>query len=94
MQLSEFREKISSGNFLVDFYTKWCKPCKIVSPIVDQASKLINIIKIDVEADVDIGNEYAISAVPTVIVFKDGKAVERVTGIFAFSRLEEIIKKL
>ncbi len=67
----------ATGPVLVDFYTTWCGPCKMLAPIVEKlaveyAGKL-TVAKIDVDAAPSIASKYGISSVPTVMVFEGGQ---------------------
>ncbi len=71
---------------LVDFWAEWCAPCRMLSPIIDSlagkySKEKIKIYKLNVDENPAIAAKYSIMAIPTIIIFKDGKVVERVTGI-------------
>lgn len=80
----EFRDIVlKSPIAFVDFYATWCGPCKMISPYIEKFSemhKTVNFFKVDVDESVDIARSYGISAMPTFIVFKQGKAVEQIVG--------------
>lgn len=69
---------------VVDFYADWCGPCKIVSPIVERlATEYIgkaSFAKLDVDASPSIADKFGVMSIPTVIIFKDGRAVDRIVG--------------
>lgn len=81
-----FESTIRSANLVViDFYATWCGPCKALAPKLDVlASKYssVRFCKVDVDAmDMDeVANGYNVSAMPTIILFKNGKEVARVLG--------------
>ncbi len=69
---------------LVDFWADWCGPCKMLAPTVEQiatekADKL-KVVKVDIDANPQIANNFGIMSIPTLILFKDGKAVKQVVG--------------
>ena len=69
---------------LVDFWAAWCGPCRMIAPFVDEiaaeyAGKL-KVVKLDVDANPDVSARYRIQSIPTLMVFKGGKDVERVVG--------------
>ena len=74
---AEFEENINNGTGLVDFFATWCGPCKMLSPVLEEIAKETDVLvlKIDVDEVGDLAAEYAIQAVPTLILFKNGKKI-------------------
>ncbi|MDA1079755.1 MAG: thioredoxin [bacterium] len=69
---------------LVDFYAEWCGPCKLAAPVIEElaieyAGKAV-IAKVDVDAENKLAQDHRVMSIPTVIVFKNGKEVDRMTG--------------
>lgn len=96
--MSEFTEMIKQSKpTLVDFFATWCGPCKMQSPILEQVKSRVgdsaNIIKIDIDRNQGLSVEYNVRSVPTLILFKDGEAVWRVSGVQQAEVLEEKIKE-
>ncbi|CAI9771414.1 unnamed protein product [Fraxinus pennsylvanica] len=81
---------------LVDFFATWCGPCQYMVPILEQVSALmkdkIQILKIDTEENHSIAQEYGIEALPTFILFKDGKPFDRFEGALAAEKLIQRIE--
>ena len=81
----EFTADLSEGSVLVDFYSKTCGPCKMLSFILKDIDKRIGekvkIIKVDFEENPDLIEEHKVEGYPTLIVFKDGKEVSRKSGL-------------
>ena len=78
---------------LVDFWATWCGPCRMLSPIVEEvAAETPDVVfaKVDVDQNMELAAGLQISAVPTLMLFKDGKLVERVMGV----QPKEAIKRL
>ena len=73
----------------MDFYATWCGPCKVIAPKVVEFSKEypeVDFIKVDVDDLSDVAAEYNIRAMPTFLLFKDGKQVDNVVGANASKR--------
>ena len=83
---------------LVDFSAEWCGPCKMMKPILQQLHQRmgnkIRIIKIDIDQSPAAANAYHVQSVPTLILFKNGKALWRNSGVLQVSQLESVIQRL
>lgn len=96
--MSDFQEMIKDKKpTLVDFFATWCGPCKMQAPILEQVKQKIggdaNIIKIDVDRNPALAQEYRIQSVPTLILFKDGMAVWRGYGVHQETQLVDKIRE-
>lgn len=99
-------KKINSENFeeevlkskktvLVDFFADWCGPCKMISPIVDEVAKEnehIKFVKINVDESQDIAMQYNVMSIPTLVVIKEGKEINRNVGFIDKQEIIELIK--
>jgi thioredoxin 1 len=74
-----------SGTVAVDFYADWCGPCKMMAPIFDEAKDAydgkVRFAKINVDDNKEIAAANKVMGIPTLLFFKDGQLVERVTGV-------------
>lgn len=80
---------------LVDFYADWCGPCKMMAPILQEFSRdmagKVKVIKVDVDRNPSAAMSYQIQGVPTLILFQNGKAVWRQSGVVAGHQLKNIV---
>ncbi|KMT19556.1 hypothetical protein BVRB_1g011750 [Beta vulgaris subsp. vulgaris] len=95
---SSFDELIANSEkpVLVDFYATWCGPCQFMVPILEQVNAAlkdkIQVVKIDTEKYPEIAGKYKIEALPTFILFKDGKPCDRFEGAVAADKLTQRIE--
>lgn len=82
---------------LIDFYADWCGPCKMLAPVLEGLSEKMDKVtfyKVNVDASSDLAGRYGIQAIPNLVIFKDGKAVDQITGFVPegeiVSRLEKV----
>lgn len=92
-----FEEKVLNNKktVLIDFWASWCGPCKMLSPIVSEVAEEngdIDVGKINVDEEAELSLEFSIMSIPTLIVFKDGKAVKKSIGLVSKEEILELIK--
>lgn len=82
---------------LVDFAAGWCGPCRILAPRIDQVQKEMNngftLMKVDADRDTEICDSLRITALPTLVFYKNGKQLWRQTGLLEKSSLEQMIRE-
>jgi thioredoxin len=99
-QFNSFEEMLSGSDVpvLVDFYADWCGPCQMMVPILEQVNAQLNnrlrIVKIDTEKYKELASQYQISALPTLVLFKEGKPVERIEGVVQAPQLVQKLQSI
>lgn len=82
---------------VVDFYAPWCGPCRkmadVMAQLADEYKGKVNIYKLNTDENIKIAKEYSISSLPSILVFKDGQAKERLVGLMPKSSLINNIEK-
>jgi thioredoxin 1 len=82
---------------MVDFYTTWCGPCKMMDPFVKEIksenSDIVNVLQVDAEAQFDIASLYNLEGYPTVLFFKKGELVHRAIGAMPKEELLNLVNK-
>ncbi len=82
---------------LIDFYTDWCAPCEVMSPVVDRLSRelagAMRVVKINIHHNQKLGRHYNVVHVPTFMIFKKGHVVKEMVGAFSKRRFEQLIRE-
>ncbi len=82
---------------LVDFWAPWCGPCRMLAPVVEEIATSytgrLKVGKVNVDDNQEITMKYGIRSIPTLILFKNGKAVDQVIGAVPKSEIERMVKK-
>jgi thioredoxin 1 len=80
-----FQHQIRTGITLVDFWASWCVPCKMMAPalneIADEVSSNVKVCKVNVEQYQSLASKYGVRGIPTMLLFSNGKEVDRFVGV-------------
>ena len=103
MKMAEI--KMTSQNFdaivsgdkpvLIDFFATWCGPCMMLAPIIEEIAEekvdSLVVAKVDVDEEIDLATRFGVSSIPTVVLVKNGKEVNRFVGYRPKDAVEEFI---
>ncbi|MBR3049555.1 MAG: thioredoxin [Bacilli bacterium] len=91
----DFKELISKGKVIVDFYADWCGPCKMLSPVLEEFSKEnsdVEVVKVNVDNFQDLAMEYKVMTIPNLVIFEDGEVKNNSVGFIDKDALNDLVK--
>ncbi|MGN0708811.1 MAG: thioredoxin [Anaerovoracaceae bacterium] len=94
---ADFDQVLSSPSAVVDFSATWCGPCHMMAPVMDKLSDELagkmDFYNIDVDENQELAIRYGITSIPCLIVFRDGKEVDRKVGFMPEPTIKPVLEK-
>lgn len=92
-----FKSEIENSDkiVIVDFFATWCGPCKMLTPVFEELSNSmtdVDFVKVDIDQSLRIAQEYNITSVPTMMIFKNGKPVDTIMGFVPKQNIENKLR--
>lgn len=92
---SNLDENVKDGLVLLDFYADWCGPCKMLGPVVEQVDSEnddIKVVKVNVDENIGLAQQYGVQGIPSLFVLKDGKVAAQKAGFMPKDALVDWVK--
>ncbi len=89
----DFDNLVKEGILLVDFYTEWCGPCKMLAGILEEIDYM-DVIKVDADKFTDLAMKFGVMSVPTLCFYKDGLVMQKEIGYRTPEEIKEIYNKI
>ena len=96
--MDNFEQEVLNSDIpvMIDFWATWCMPCKMLAPVIEELAEEANgaykVGKIDVDRSPSLEAQFGVMSIPTVIVFKNGKAAAKSVGVVPKNQLEAMLK--
>ena len=97
INMNNFKEEVleAKETVLADFWAPWCGPCRMQGPVLEkfaEANPDVKVVKINVDDNQELAMQFKIMSIPSMIVFKNGEAVNCAVGLQSKAALEEVVK--
>lgn len=94
---TDFDQQVTGPLTVVDFWAPWCGPCKMMDPIMEKLERTygdrIKFVRFNVDGNQDIAQRYHVMSVPSLVLFRDGQAKEKVTGVYPEAKLDHYFER-
>ncbi|KRL27951.1 thioredoxin [Limosilactobacillus frumenti DSM 13145] len=94
---NDFNESVAGPLTVVDFWAPWCGPCKMMAPIMEKLEQQydsdIKFVKMNVDGNQEIAQRYKVMSIPSLVLFRDGVAKEKVTGVYPEAKLAHYFER-
>lgn len=94
---TNFDQLIDGPLTVVDFWAPWCGPCKMMNPVMEkleqQFGDRIKFVKINVDGNQEIAKRYQVMSIPSLVLFRNGQAKEKVTGVYPEAKLAHYLDR-
>lgn len=94
---ADFNQVLSSPSAVVDFSATWCGPCHMMAPVMDKLSDELSgkmdFYNIDVDANQELAIRYGITSIPCLVIFQNGKEVDRKVGFLPEPTIKPVLEK-
>ena len=97
INMNNFKEEVleAKETVLADFWAPWCGPCRMQGPVLEKFAEVnpdVKVVKINVDDNQELAMQFKIMSIPSMIVFKNGEAVNCAVGLQSKAALEELVK--
>ena len=94
---TDFDQQVTGPLTVVDFWAPWCGPCKMMDPIMEKLEQTYGdrskFVRFNVDGNQDIAQRYHVMSVPSLVLFRDGQAKEKVTGVYPEAKLAHYFER-
>ena len=93
LNMQNFEQEVKSGKVVIDFWAPWCGPCRMQAPILEELAQDrpdIKVCKVNVDNEFALAQAFSIQSIPTLVIYSDGKPVNKVVGLHSKEDIEDL----